>query len=259
MTPWTGTLAAVAIVSGVPLAVVATLAAARRTLRRVVPGLVTFGAGSLAGAAVFHLVPESWERHPAASWIALCLTVGLVGSHLLERAVHRWQGSEHAHAPDDAAAAEGAEDDDAAMVVLNFVGDAVHNMTDGALVAVSFLAGLPTGMVVAAAILTHELPRELGTFALFVHYGTSPRRAVLYNALTGALALVGAALALLIGERVTAAAAVVLPFAAGAFLYLAGAVILSQLRRRGTWELSPVQAMCGLAGLGVSALARIWH
>lgn len=257
VSPWTAALGSVAVVTGVPLAVVAALAASGRRLPRVLPLLVSFGAGALIGAAVFHLIPDAYDRHPTVAFVGLGVVTGIFGSYALERWLHRWQDTRHEAppAPGDTVSAF----NDPSMVALNFTADGVHNFVDGALIAASFLAGTGPGVATAIAMLVHELPRELGTFGVFVHYGVRPRRAVVYNALTGGLALLGAALTLSVGESTARAAEVLVPFAAGSFLFVAGAVLVSQLKVLRTWELPVAQlAACG-AGLVVSALAAAGH
>ena len=71
---------------------------------------------------------------------------------------------------------------------LGIASDALHNTIDGALVATAFMTDPSLGVFAGAAIALHELPRELGTFAICVDGGMSPRRAILVNAATGVLA-----------------------------------------------------------------------
>ena len=250
---WTATFASIAVVSGVPLAAVTAIAFSGRRLPRVLPVLVSFGAGALIGAAVFHLLPEAYERHPTVAFVGISVVTGLLGSYYLERLLHRWQHTAHDAPPrpgDEVAAFN-----DPAMVWLTLIADGFHNFVDGALIAAAYLAGAGPGLATAVAMLVHEVPRELGTFSVFVHYGATPRRAVRYNAITAALAFTGAGLTLFVGEQTARATEVLIPFAAGSFLFVGGAVLVSQLKKLRAWELPVAQvAACG-AGLALSALA----
>ena len=76
MIPWIPTFASLLAVTGVPLLVLAVLASTGRTLGRLLPTLVSFGAGALLGAAVFHLLPEAYERHPSVGFVALSVAAG---------------------------------------------------------------------------------------------------------------------------------------------------------------------------------------
>lgn len=241
-------------VTGVPLAVIALLAGTGRTLSRLLPMLVSFGAGALIGAAVFHLLPEAYERHPAVSFVGLSVAAGVIGSYLVERWLHRLQHTAH-EAPSKEAGLSAF--DDPAMVAVSFGADAVHNFVDGALIAAAFLAGTGPGIATAMAMLAHELPREVGTFGVFVHYGTRPARAVLFTLLSGLMAFVGAGLTLWLGEGTAEAAEVVVPVAAGSFLFVGAAVMVSQLKAQKTWDLPVTQLIACAAGFGLSAAATL--
>ncbi|MCE2941565.1 MAG: ZIP family metal transporter [Gemmatimonadota bacterium] len=255
MSSWSAVLGSVAVVTGVPLAIIAGLAASGRRLTRILPILVSFGGGALIGAAVFHLLPEAYARHPTVAFVAVSVVAGIVGSYLLERWLHRWQDTRHEAPPSPGD--EVSAFDDPSMVVLNFGADAVHNFLDGALIAAAYLAGGTPGMVVTLTMVAHEVPRELGTFGVFVHYGARPSRAVLFNAITGLFAMAGATLTLLLGEGTAQVAEVVVPFAAGAFLFVGGSVLVSQLKVVRAWELPLGQLVACAAGLALSAVAAV--
>ncbi|WKW12923.1 ZIP family metal transporter [Pseudogemmatithrix spongiicola] len=254
MTPWIPTFASLLAVTGVPLLVLAVLASTGRTLGRLLPTLVSFGAGALLGAAVFHLLPEAYERHPSVGFVALSVAAGVIGSYVVERWLHKVQHTAHEAAPREPAL---SAFDDPAMVAVSFGADAVHNFVDGALIAAAFLAGTGPGIATAIAMLAHELPREIGTFGVFVHYGTRPRRAVGYAFISGLLAFAGAALTLWFGEETAHAAEVVVPVAAGSFLFVGGAVMLSQLKAQRTWDLPRSQLAACALGFALSAAAAL--
>lgn len=254
VTPWFPTFSGLLVVTGVPLLVLAVLASTGRTLGRLLPTLVSFGAGALLGAAVFHLLPEAYERHPSVGFVALSVAAGVIGSYMVERLLHRVQHTAHEAAPREPAL---SAFDDPAMVAVSFGADAVHNFVDGALIAAAFLAGTGPGIATTIAMLAHELPREIGTFGVFVHYGTRPRRAVGFALASGLLAFAGAALTLWFGEETAHAAEVVVPVAAGSFLFVGGAVMLSQSKAQRTWDLPMPQLVACAAGFAISAAATL--
>jgi zinc and cadmium transporter len=254
VTPWIPTFFGLLAVTGVPLIVIALLAGTGKTLSRLLPTLVSFGAGALIGAAVFHLLPEAYERHPAVSFVSLSVAAGVIGSYLVERWLHRVQHTAH-EAPSEESAISAF--DDPAMVAVSFGADAVHNFVDGALIAAAFLAGTGPGIATAMAMLAHELPREVGTFGVFVHYGTRPMRAVLFIVFSGLLGFLGAGLTLWLGEGTAQAAEFVVPVAAGSFLFVGAAVMISQLKAQRTWDLPVRQLAACAAGFGLSAAATL--
>lgn len=247
-------MGSVAVVTGVPLVVILLLAGPGRGLARMLPWLVSFGAGALLGAAVFHLLPEAYERHPSVGFVAIAVAAGVIGSYLFERLLHRVQHTPHEAPPREPSL---SAFDDPAMVTLSVVADGVHNFVDGALIAAAFLADASAGIAVAVALLAHELPREVGTFGVFVHYGASPRRAIVLTLFTGGLAFAGATLTLWFGERTAEIAEVLVPFAAGSFLFVGAAVMMSQLKAQRTWDLPVPQLAACAAGFALSALAAI--
>lgn len=231
---WLRTVFAVLLVCAVPLAATMLLAQNAGLVKRQLPNLLSFGVGVLFASAGLHLVPEAVEHHGLLA-AALITGVGFATFYVIERLlaghdhdhVHGLaMGAPHAahppHPPRHAGAAR-------SILPIAFGADALHNFTDGILIAATFLVRPELGMLTALAVGLHELPREIGTFSLFVHGGLSPRRAVLFNALTALFALAGAGLTLLIGSRAETLASYVLPFAAGTMLYIGGTVARSVL------------------------------
>jgi zinc and cadmium transporter len=240
---WTSTLLAVSLVSALPLLVTLLMARQEVLLRRWLPQLTAFGAGAVLGAAVGHLIPEALQMGQSPATVAVGVLAGLVTFWAIERAL---AGHDHAHAhgvPLGAPSAHESDDSEAACVHLHptpagsraahasralapmaFVGDALHNFIDGALIAAGFLAEPSVGVLTLIAVGLHELPREVGTFSLFVHGGIRPMRAVMYNVITAVIAMVGASVTLVIGARFAALTMLLVPFAAGTYLYIAQAV-----------------------------------
>ena len=72
------------------------------------------------------------------------------------------------------------------------VGDAFHNFVDGAVVAAAVLTSVPLGISTALAVAAHEIPQEVGDFAILLHAGYSRRRALLLNVLSAAASGLGA-------------------------------------------------------------------
>ncbi|GJG87034.1 hypothetical protein tb265_22150 [Gemmatimonadetes bacterium T265] len=225
---WRDTFTAVALVSAVPLAALAVLAWDARLVHRWAPHAAAVAAGALLGGALFQLLPEAYARNAAPATVPAAVGVGVVAFFALEWVLHGTH-DHHAHGHALGESRPGS-DGRGALVPLAVTGDALHNLVDGALVAATFLADVRAGLLTTAAVALHEVPREFGTFGAIVHGGVPARRALAYNAATALAAGAGAALTLTFGARAAALAPVVLPFAAGNFLYLAGALLRSLAR-----------------------------
>ncbi|HEX4936706.1 MAG TPA: ZIP family metal transporter, partial [Gemmatimonadaceae bacterium] len=224
---WGASLVAVFVASAIPLLATWFLATRRELTAQLVPRLILIAAGALLGAAAFHLIPESLAR-VSARQVWMLTGAGVVALALLERTIHALERP----GANGAAGRHETLGHRSHLMPLGIVSDALHNTIDGALVATAFLTNPSLGVFAGAAIALHELPRELGTFALCIDGGMTPRKAILVNAATGVLALLGAVVALLIGIDARRFGELLLPFAAGNFLYLAGAILVSQRRER---------------------------
>ena len=278
MSPWISSLLAIAVVSGIPLAVTALLATQERAVRAIVPQLTALGSGALLGAATLHLIPESIKsgRTPLAVFIGIA--VGYLAFALVERLL---ASHDHAHAhgmelgaperPRGAITpaygsvpfaglshnAGSSQEMAARMVPLAFAGDAIHNLVDGMLIAAGFLTNPAFGFFTALAIGLHELPREVGTFGLFVHGGVHPMKAVVYNLLTAIISFAGAAITLLVGSHMAKLGENILPFAAGSYLYISVAVGIPSLARQKDGSPRLSRALCLAGGFALMAASAL--
>merc|ERR1711878_64627 len=80
--------------------------------------------------------------------------------------------------------------------VLNLVADAFHNFTDGLAIGASFMAGNPAGWTTTVVILFHEIPHEIGDYAILIQSGVPPLKAIFMQSLTAIAALAGCLVAL---------------------------------------------------------------
>ncbi|ALC39671.1 Catsup [Drosophila busckii] len=118
---------------------------------------------------------------------------------------------------------------------LNLAADFAHNFTDGLAIGASYLAGNSIGIVTTITILLHEVPHEIGDFAILIKSGCSRRKAMMLQLVTALGALAGTALALLgAGSGDDSSAPWVLPFTAGGFIYIATVSVLPELLEEST-------------------------
>lgn len=113
---------------------------------------------------------------------------------------------------------------------LNLAADFTHNFTDGLAIGASFLVSRNLGVITTFTILLHEVPHEIGDFAILVQSGCNKRKAMLLQLTTATGALAGTFCGLLaenIGE--SAATLWILPFTAGGFIYIATVSVIPEL------------------------------
>lgn len=222
-----GSVIAVSLVSFVG---VITLSLNETRLRQILFLLVALAAGALFGDVTIHILPEIFAG-PAADGKenltpALVVLVGILLFFSLEKFLH-WR---HSHQVDNCDDLEHHQNIHP-VGHLNLIADGLHNLIDGAIIGVSFLAGPAIGLATTIAVILHEIPQEIGDFGILLHAGFSRGRAVLFNALSASLAIAGVIAALLIGAAIEKFATSFLALAAGGFLYIAGSDLVPELHK----------------------------
>lgn len=223
------------------------LALPESTRRRLLPALVSFATGALLAAAFVGLLPWAIELAPQSTR-ALGATVlaGILLFFVLEKMV-LWRHGHAAHSVEHHIEHHAGE---AAAGPLILIGDGIHNLVDGVLIGAAFLTDFHLGVLTSIAVAAHELPQELGDFAILLHSGMRARTALLLNLLTSLATVVGALLAWVSLER--AWLPYVLAIAAASFIYVAVADLIPDLHR--TSALAATLRQVALIGLGVAVV-----
>lgn len=230
-----------------------------RALSSLVPRMVSLSAGVLLGTAILHLLPEAFESNADLHALSWTLLAGLVGFFLLEKSAllrhshhHEGDGHGHHHGHDHDEAGPGG--------LLILVGDSIHNLADGFLIAAAFIADPALGWLTAAAIAAHEIPQEIGDFIVLMNAGYTRRRALLYNALAGLSAVVGGLVGWVSLQTSQDALPFVLVLAASSFVYIALADLVPDMQRQRRRGESAVQVALLFAGIvAVAALTSVAH
>jgi zinc and cadmium transporter len=191
-----------------------TLALPAPVFSRVVLPLVALAAGSLLGGALFHLLPEAvtllGNHLGVYGWVA----GGVVTFFVLEQYLH-WH---HCHRPPAAHRPLG---------YLILIADGLHNLIDGLAIGAAFTVSTELGLVTWLVLAAHEIPQELGDFGILIHAGWTRRAALVFNLASGSTVILGALAAWAAAGH--ADIAVLLPFAAGNFAYIALADLVPEL------------------------------
>lgn len=238
-------LGAVILVSFLSLIGVVSLAVSKKRLQNIVFGLVSFAAGSLLSAAFLDLIPEALERATSET-VFFSVIAGIAVFFVLETFLYWYHSHEHEHAHPHKHLRHRKKKP---MAYLNLIGDGVHNFLDGVIIATSFLASVPIGIVASLAIVFHEIPQEIGDFGILVYSGFTRARALLFNFLSALTAVVGALIAYYLGTIVQRVVEWLLPFAAGGFVYIATVDLLPELRK--TLRLKRSFTQLGFFALGI--------
>ena len=220
MLEWLLALTSVIIVSVISLIGVLTLWLNVNKLGKVLIYLVSFSAGGLLGDAFIHLIPEAIEESGFGVSISIFIIFGILASFSVERFL-QWR---HCHIPT-------SKEHVHSFVYMNFFGDAIHNLIDGLIIGGSYLVSVPIGVATTLAVIFHEVPQEIGDFGVLIYGGFTRRKALWYNFLTALTAVVGVLVSIVLGSFLKGFIPLLIPFAAGNFIYIAGSDLIPEIRK----------------------------
>ncbi len=185
---------------------------------QIVPWLVSYAVGAMLGVALLAILPEALEHLPP-SRVFPTLLLGILMFFVLEKLV-LWR---HCHTHD-------CEVHDGSVVGI-MVGDSFHNFVDGAVICAAVMTSVPLGISTAIAVAAHEIPQEVGDFAVLLHAGYSRTRALTLNVLSALASVLGALVAYFAFDILPTILPYFLALAASSFLYVAMADLIPGLHR----------------------------
>ncbi|KAI0567647.1 Zinc/iron permease [Gracilaria domingensis] len=235
--------------------------------------LLPFAAGALLSDLCNHLLPHLYaDSAPIAP-----LLLGVALFALLDSVLQRFSAHDHDHnasstesmTPDAHHVSDRQSRKDA---YINLAADALHNFCDGLSIAAAFLVSSSMGIVTTMAVILHEIPQELADFAVLLRAGFSRPFALFANVVCACTALLGTLVALRLRSFAEDADKYILPFAAGALMYMTFCTVLPHvvldISRPGHLDGKQVQVsflqFCfraifalGLAGTGVFVVSLV--
>ncbi len=216
------------------------------TRRTLLPCLLSYATGTLLGAAFLGMIPHALQQ---ATPLAISGTVlaGIVLFFMLEKLII-WR-----HCHDGECEVHGA----AGPLIL--IGDAFHNFVDGFVIAAAFLTSVPLGIAASLAVIAHEIPQEVGDFAILLENGYTRTRALVLNTLSSLATLPGAVIAYFFLGTVQEAVPFILALSAASFIYIAIADLVPSLHRQIGLMPALRQLILLLAGIGTIALFQLAH
>jgi zinc and cadmium transporter len=228
-----------------------------RARKGALPLMVAFATGALLAAALLGLLPEAIElagpERQGAVGVALLGGIGLffvLEKLVLWRHCHEDACETHAPAPDH-------HHGQRSSGVMILVGDTMHNALDGVLIAAAFLIDVQLGVMTGLAVLAHEIPSEVGNFAVLLNSGMSRRRAFGWNLISALGAVVGGVTGYFALSAMTPLLPYALAVSAASLLYVAVADLIPGLHRRVGGQDSLVQV--ALIGLGIGLVVLVEH
>jgi zinc and cadmium transporter len=219
-----------------------TLLLSERMLQRVLTPLVAFAAGALLGGAFLHMIPAAARQMPLDRLFLLVLA-GFSVFFALEQFLH-WH---HCHRETIGCKKP--------LTYLILIGDGLHNFLGGLAIGGIFLMDIRLGVLAWLAAAAHEVPQELGDYAVLLHGGWKKGSALLFNFLSGLTFLLGGVIAYAVGQRLDITWLV--PFAAGNFIYIGASDLIPEVKSHGKLTGSAIHFAAFL--LGIVLLLAVKH
>jgi len=240
----------------------------------VLPHGISFAIGALLAVAFWGLIPEAFATANPAQIQTLSGTIlaGILGFFILEKLLiwrHCHYGACEAHGDDGHEDSHehghvhshshnhGIAKSTGALII---VGDGIHNFVDGVLIAAAFLTDAQLGIVTSLAVAAHEIPQEVGDFAILLQSGYSKGKALFYNVLASLSTVLGGILAYFSLEDLHQSLPYFLALAASSFIYIAVADLIPSLHKKTDMKNSLQQIALIAAGvLLICSLHSITH
>ncbi|MEK7113552.1 MAG: ZIP family metal transporter [Patescibacteria group bacterium] len=228
----------VIVVSLVSLIGVFSISLKEEVIRKYIGLFIGLAVGALLGDAFIHLIPEALESSIHPTIVSLLIISGILIFLIMEKLLH-W----HHHGEDK------EESDIHKVGELLIFADSFHNLIDGIIIGASFLVSVPIGIATTMAVVLHEIPQEIGDFAVLIHSGYTKKRALWLNFISGLTAIIGVLIALIFGSIADIFVMWILPIAAGGFIYIAVADLIPELQKTKKLKYSLLQIVSVMVGI----------
>jgi len=196
-----------------------TFSLSEKLLNKILIFFVSFSAGALIGGAFFHLLPEAIDINKDPAKVFAYSLTGFCLFFLIER-ILRWH---HCHKFDC--------DTHRHLGFLNLIGDGVHNFLDGIIIISAFSVNAALGIPITVSIILHEVPQELSDYGVLLHSGFTKTRALFYNFMAAAIAIIGVIAGYLLLDSIQNINQYLIPFAAGNFIYIGASDLIPEIHQ----------------------------
>lgn len=178
--------------------------------KTLIPILIAFATGVLLTVAFLGLIPEAIEGAGDPHLIMPFILGGILFFFIMEKIVI-WRNCRdktcevHSHA--------------SGPIIL--MGDSLHNLTDGIVIAAAFLTGFNIGLVAGLTIIIHELSHETADFGILLHSGYSKKKAFMYNIISSSTTIPASIVSYFLLDSIESAVPFLLAISAASFIYIA--------------------------------------
>jgi len=216
--------------------------------------LVSYAIGTLLGATFLEVIPHALETSPNVETLSAVILGGILLFFILEKFV-LWR---HCHVEScEVHDQQHHHSDSGRSGLMILVGDTMHNLVDGVLIAAAFMTDVRLGIITTIAITAHEIPQEVGDFLILLHSGFSKKKAFAFNLLSSGATLVGGLLAYFAFETVQGLISPFLGLAAASMIYVAVADLIPGLHKRTDLKATGEQILLIIMGVGTIILVDL--
>lgn len=212
--------------------------------------LLSMSVGVLLATVFLDFLPEILHEHYDMS-VALTILAGFLIMFVLEKFVH-WH---HEKKCEDGDCGHGHAYN---LAPINLIGDGIHNFIDGLVIAGAYAANITLGIAATISIIFHEIPQEIADFGVLLYSGWSKKKALIFNFLSAATAIIGAVIGLILIGSLQGFTDFIIPFAAGNFLYIAASNLLPQLHRHCKWKDSLLHIIAIILGIVIIVVVTMF-
>jgi len=214
-------------------------------LKKYINFFISLAIGALLGDAFIHIIPEAFKSNLGVNLVSILIITGILLFFVIEKFIH-W----HHHGEDK------EEEHIHPVGKMILFTDGVHNLIDGAIIGASFFVSIPIGIATTLAVILHEIPQEIGDFAVLIHAGYTKKRALWLNFISALASVLGLIIVFVFGNMIENVALWFIPIAAGGFIYIAVADLIPELRKTKNIKHSIIQICIIMLGV-LSMLALL--
>lgn len=212
--------------------------------------LLSVSVGVLLSSVFMNFLPEA-VSHKYTLGLSFNILLGFLVMFVIEKFVHFHHSKKcanencgHGHAYN--------------LAPINLIGDGIHNFIDGLVIAGSYAVNISLGITATISILFHEIPQEIADFGVLLYAGMSKKRALLFNFLSAATAILGTFVGIFLAGRLDSFNQFIIPFAAGNFIYIAASNLVPQLHRQCKLRDTFLHVFAILIGIGIIVLVTLY-
>lgn len=194
-------------------------------VKRVMTSLLAFAAAAFLGVSFLDLLPEAIEAVSEPHNIFIAFLAGVAAFFIFERVLMRYfRRHAHDHLQED--------DHTETLPQLIIIGDSAHNLLDGIAIALAYVADPALGLTTALAVAAHEVPQEIGDFAILLDRGWSNLKVFAANVFSSLTTFVGIFLGYTAASSFESRLPYLLAGVAGIFTYIALSDLLPEVHHR---------------------------